>query len=218
MGILGADGAFAEHVAVPVANLHARARRRRRRGGGLHRAARRGVRDPRAGAGVERGQRCVVLGDGKLGLLVAQVLAAAGARVLAVGKHDDKLAILRAARDRDRHASTTGIAPGPMSSSRPPAAPRASRWRWRRPRPRGTLVLKSTVAATRAARPGAAGDRRDHRGRLALRARSRRRCDGAGARRVDVRSLISARLPLRDGVEALRSAAQPGTLKVLIEP
>jgi threonine dehydrogenase-like Zn-dependent dehydrogenase len=35
-----------------------------------------------------------VLGDGKLGLLAAQVLALAGVRVCAVGHHADKLAIL----------------------------------------------------------------------------------------------------------------------------
>ncbi len=35
--------------------------------------------------------------------------------------------------------------------------------------------------------------------------------------RVDVRSLISERIPLRDGLEALRIADTPGTLKVLIE-
>ena len=94
MGILNADGAFAEHVAVPIANLH---------------AVPDGVADAAAAfceplaAAFEileqvpsAGQsRCVVLGDGKLGLLAAQVLAAAGARVLAVGRHERKLAVLR---------------------------------------------------------------------------------------------------------------------------
>ena len=35
---------------------------------------------------------------------------------------------------------------------------------------------------------------------------------------IDVRSLISQRVPLRDGNEALRRAADPSQLKVLIEP
>jgi threonine dehydrogenase-like Zn-dependent dehydrogenase len=34
---------------------------------------------------------------------------------------------------------------------------------------------------------------------------------------IDVTSLISKRLPLRDSAEALRLAGQPGQLKVLIE-
>ena len=144
MGILNADGAFAEYVAVPVANLH---------------AVPDGVTDeaavfcePLAAAFEILAQvpaaaqaRCVVLGDGKLGLLAAQVLAAAGARVLAVGRHDDKLSILRRrgietvvgdAWDRapaDVVIEATGSAAGFAQAV---AATR----------PRGTLVLKSTVA------------------------------------------------------------------------
>jgi alcohol dehydrogenase len=38
--------------------------------------------------------RVVVLGDGKLGLLVAQVLRLTGCDLLAVGRHEDKLAVL----------------------------------------------------------------------------------------------------------------------------
>jgi threonine dehydrogenase-like Zn-dependent dehydrogenase len=90
MGIVDADGAFAETVRVPTANLH---------------AVPDSVPDdvavftePLAAAfevleqvEVATDQRCVVLGDGKLGILVAQVLQHAGARVLAVGRHPEKL-------------------------------------------------------------------------------------------------------------------------------
>src|SRR5438445_12340347 len=78
MGILNANGAFAEQVAVPVDNLH---------------AVPDSVADdlavftePLAAAfeileqvQVQAGTECVVLGDGKLGLLAAQVLHQAGA-------------------------------------------------------------------------------------------------------------------------------------------
>ncbi|MBI5115131.1 alcohol dehydrogenase catalytic domain-containing protein [Candidatus Poribacteria bacterium] len=40
---------------------------------------------------IESGQTTVVLGDGKLGLLVAQVLRTTGADVLLIGRHPDKL-------------------------------------------------------------------------------------------------------------------------------
>ena len=144
MGILDADGAFAEYVALPVANLH---------------AVPDGVPDdaavftePLAAAfeileqvRVEPGAACVVLGDGKLGLLAAQVLAQAGARVLAVGKHDDKLAILRAARHRDGAARALG--PRPRRPRRRGHRQRAGfALAVAATRPRGTLVLKSTVA------------------------------------------------------------------------
>src|SRR5262249_59174486 len=39
------------------------------------------------------GRRAVVLGDGKLGLLVSQVLAGAGAQVELAGRHPEKLAL-----------------------------------------------------------------------------------------------------------------------------
>src|SRR5437870_1955500 len=41
------------------------------------------------------GTRAVVLGDGKLGVLVAQVMAGAGAEVVLAGRHEAKLARAR---------------------------------------------------------------------------------------------------------------------------
>jgi threonine dehydrogenase-like Zn-dependent dehydrogenase len=147
MGILGADGAFADLVSVPLANLHA-----------LPDAIdddHAVFAEPLAAAfeildqvPIAPGTRCVVLGDGKLGLLVAQVLALAGGDVLAVGKHREKLALLSArgiatttfdvwsSRAIERAAvvvDATGSAKGFA------AAVEATK-------PRGTLVLKSTVA------------------------------------------------------------------------
>src|SRR5262249_12797676 len=90
MGILDADGAFAERIEVPLENLHEVPD-----GVGDEAAV---FVEPLAAAfeileqiHVTPGMECTVLGDGKLGLLVAQVLHLAGARVLAVGKHQEKL-------------------------------------------------------------------------------------------------------------------------------
>jgi threonine dehydrogenase-like Zn-dependent dehydrogenase len=144
MGIVGADGAFAEYVAVPVANLH---------------AVPDGVADeaavfcePLAAACEILEQvpaaaraRCTVLGDGKLGLLAAQVLAAAGARVLAVGRHAEKLDLLRRRGIATALAAEWDGAPADVvveatgSADGFALAVAATR-------PRGTLVLKSTVA------------------------------------------------------------------------
>ena len=94
MGILGADGTFAEYVALPAKNLHP-------------------VPDivddesavftePLAAAfeileqiHIKPSDEVLVLGDGKLGLLCAQVLHTAGTRVTLVGKHVKKLTIAR---------------------------------------------------------------------------------------------------------------------------
>ena len=215
MGIQGADGALAEYVRVPLANLH------RVPDGVADDAA--VFAEPLAAAceiveqvRVEPGQACVVLGDGKLGLLAAQVLAHAGARVLAVGKHPDKLAHLARrgiattlldAWERsavDLVVEATGTAAGfelALAATRP----------------RGTLVLKSTVAhgvplnlaplviheiTVVGSRCGPFGP--------ALAA--------LAAGTVDVCGLISARRPLSAVADALALAAQPGVLKVLVEP
>lgn len=213
MGILGADGAMAEQVAIPVANLH---------------EVPDGVPDeaavfaePLAAAfeileqiHVRPRTRAVVLGDGKLGLLCAQVLHQAGARVLAVGRHEAKLGLLRARGIDVALASAWSMEPADLvveatgSAEGFEAAVRATR-------PRGTLVLKSTVAG----RPEVdlaplviheitvVGSRCGS-FEPALRALE------SGS--VDVCSLISARVPLERADEALRLAAQPGVLKVLV--
>ena len=215
MGMLDADGAFAELVRLPVTNLH---------------PVPDSVADeiavftePLAAAfevleqtQIEPGGRCVVLGDGKLGLLVAQVLHQTGASVLAVGKHPEKLAILGKRGIATALASewngelaslvveATGTAEG---FARAVAATR----------PRGTLVLKSTVSERPSLdlSPIVVDEIRVVGSRCgpfppALRALE------TGS--VDVRSLISHRVALDDGVEGLRKASQPGALKVLIEP
>ena len=115
--------------------------------------------------------RCTVLGDGKLGLLVAQVLRRAGARVRAVGRHDEKLAMLRRTTSRrcwlatsSRKAEAADLvveATGTARGLEPAIAAT---------RPRGTLVLKSTVAEQVRRRPLAAGHPRDPAAGLALRA------------------------------------------------
>ena len=215
MGILNADGAFAEFVAVPVNTLH---------------RVPDGVDDdlavftePLAAAfeileqvDIQPGTECVVLGDGKLGLLLAQVLFQAGAHVLAVGKHTEKLGILRRrgiptvlAGDWDR-APADVVVEATGSASGFTTAVSATR-------PRGTLVLKSTVAGpaplnlapvviTEITIVGS----RCGRFEPALRALE------VGS--IDVRSLISAQRSLEAGVDALQLATAPGVLKVLLDP
>jgi threonine dehydrogenase-like Zn-dependent dehydrogenase len=215
MGIVNADGAFAEFVAVPAANLH---------------AVPEGITDdaavfvePLAAAfeileqvPIARAQRCVVLGDGKLGLLAAQVLALTGAHVLAVGKHDAKLAILArrgietVRLDRWDRARADVVVEATGSAAGFALAAAATR-------PRGTLVLKSTVAAETSLQLAplvideitVVGSRC---GPFAPALRA------LAERSVDVTSLIAAEYRLGDGVAALHRAAEPGATKVLLRP
>jgi threonine dehydrogenase-like Zn-dependent dehydrogenase len=215
MGIQGADGAFAEYVAVPVANLH---------------AVPEDVDDdaavftePLAAAfeileqiHVQPGTECVVLGDGKLGLLVAQVLCQAGAGVLAVGKHAEKLGILQRRgipttltadwnhEPADIVVEATGTAAGLATAI---AATR----------PRGTLVLKTTVAGVLQLNlaPLVINEITVVGSRCGSFAPALRALETGS---IDVRSLIAARRPLDEAVAALQLAATPGVLKVLLQP
>ncbi len=215
MGILNADGAFAEIVRVPIANLH---------------MVPEGVSDeaavfiePLAAAfeilsqvNVESGGDCLVLGDGKLGLLVAQVLDAAGARVLAVGNHRDKLAILERRGIETVLTSDWIPEPTPLVVEATGSAEGFQR-ALSATRSRGTLVLKSTSAERRGINlaPIVIDEIQIVGSRCgpfppALSALE--------ADTIDVRPLISERVPLRDAEDALRRAADPSQLKILLEP
>ncbi len=216
MGIQGADGAFAERVAVPVANLH---------------AVPEGVSDEAAvfaeplAAAFEileqvplgPGQRCTVLGDGKLGLLVAQVLAGSGARVRAVGRHEGKLARLGRRgietcleRDWRPEAEAADVVVEATGSAEGFARALAAT------RPRGTLVLKSTVAERPALdlAPLVIHEIQVVGSRCGPFPPALRALEGGA---IDVASLVSERVPLARADQALRRAAAPGVLKVLVE-
>jgi threonine dehydrogenase-like Zn-dependent dehydrogenase len=84
-------------------------------------------------------------------------------------------------------------------------------------RPRGTVVLKTTIAGTQTLplAPVVVDEVTVIGSRCgpfdsAL--------DALSNRLVDVKSLISDRYPLANGVRALQRAAEPGVLKVLLSP
>ena len=214
MGILEADGSFAEYVNVPIANLH---------------TVPDSVSDdvavfvePLAAAyevleqvHVTPNQSCVVLGDGKLGILVAQVLRQAGAHVLMVGHHPENLGILERRDIETVQESDWNPSPASLvvdATGSPEGLLRAVA----ATRPRGTVVLKSTTATKTSLDLSnlVVNEIRVIGSRCgpfppALRALE------MGS--IDVTSLISKRLSLNDSADALRVAGSPGQLKVLIE-
>ena len=215
MGILNADGAFAEYVAVPVANLHAVADRIDDTAAVFT--------EPLAAAfeileqvDVVPAMDCLVLGDGKLGLLVAQVLHQAGGRVVLVGKHEAKLAIARqhgivSRRVQDWNGAPASLVVEATGSSVALAAAVAAT------RPRGTLVLKSTVAGAHSIdlSPLVINEITVVGSRCGPFVPALRALESGN---IDVRPLISAQRPLHDGVAALQLAATPGVLKVVLSP
>ncbi len=215
VGIAGRDGAFAEMIAVPSANLH---------------VVPDGVSDdqavfvePLAAAfqvtrqvTFQRHDRVVVLGDGRLGQLVARVLRPMLDKLVMVGTHPAKLEAaekhgietITAQRFAAKQAADVVI--------EATGSPAGIELAMRAVRPRGTIVLKSTVAAGEAvnlsplvvnevtvigSRCGPFGD--------ALTA--------LAAGEVDVYGLISQRFPLSRGAEALAAAERADNIKVLID-
>ena len=215
LGILGRDGALAERVTLPVANLHAVPEALDDDGAVFI--------EPVAACfevleqlKVEPDARVVVLGDGKLGLMLAQVLRATGCDLTLVGKHPRKLALASATGVNTAHLddSVPGDADVVVEATGSPAGlDRALSL----VRPRGTLVLKSTFHGAPTVNTArividevcVLGSRC---GPFAPAARA------LAAGRVDPRPLIDATYPLGDAVEAFAHAQRPGVLKVLIDP
>jgi threonine dehydrogenase-like Zn-dependent dehydrogenase len=152
-----------------------------------------------------------VVGDGKLGLLVAQVLATTGAEVTVIGRHPDKLALAagwglqtgRPDRKLDLVVDCTGH-PGGLATALELV------------RPRGVVVLKSTYhGPTEANLTQVVVDEVRLVGSRCGPFRPALQLLQSG--RVDVASLIEARYPLVDGLAALEHAGRRGALKVLIQ-
>jgi threonine dehydrogenase-like Zn-dependent dehydrogenase len=214
MGIQDADGALAEYVNVPIANLH---------------AVPDGVRDDRAvfaeplaaafeipeQVAIEPGMRCLVLGDGKLGLLAAQVLALRGAKVEALGHHPDKLALLsrrdiETRLERDLQPGQWDLVVEATGSARGFELALACT------RPRGTLVLKSTVAEHGSVdlAPLVIHEIQVVGSRCGPFAPA---LEALAADAIDVASLIHERVGLAQADVALAKAGERGVLKVLVE-
>jgi alcohol dehydrogenase len=156
-----------------------------------------------------------VLGDGRLGLLVAQVLRNAGCPVRVVGKHAQKLALCEKWSIRSR--LLTDIVPRHDQDVVVDCTGSASGFETAMAmvRPRGTIVLKSTVAEGKPLNLAplvideitVVGSRCGP-FREAIRALSEKS--------VDVISLMTRRMKLEQGVEAIQLAGRPGVLKVIL--
>ncbi|MBC8106359.1 MAG: alcohol dehydrogenase catalytic domain-containing protein [Anaerolineae bacterium] len=214
LGILKHDGAFAEFVRLPQENLHVLPK---------------SIDDDQAVFVEPLAAACqvlkqikldgrkwvTVLGDGRLGLLVAQVLRNVGCPVRVIGKHPEKmemcqkwqirsraLADITPRHDQDVVVDCTGSAAGFEVAMQ-------------MVRPRGTIVLKSTVAS---AKPlNLAPLVIDEIQVIGSRCGPFKEAIRALAeKQVDVASLITRRMKIEQGVEAMDLASRPGVLKVIL--
>jgi alcohol dehydrogenase len=163
---------------------------------------------------VARGQRIAVLGDGKLGLLVAQVLAGHGARVHLFGRHKEKLRIA------EREGVTTEVSRMVPERAWPMVVDATGSSEGLRTaismcEPRGTVIMKSTVHGMVAIDTAPAivnevtlvGSRC---GRFEPAIRMLK------SGKVRVAEMIADEFPLNRAAEAFAAAGAKGTLKVLL--
>ncbi len=214
LGIQNHNGAFADLVRLPAANLHALP----------------STIDDDQAVFIEPlaaafqvlkqikldGRKWVtVLGDGRLGLLVAQVLRNANCPVRVIGRHPSKLALcekwsirsrplddINPRHDQDVVVDCTGSTAGFELAMQ-------------MVRPRGTIVLKSTFAAGKPL--NLAPLVIDEISIIGSRCGPFREAIRALAQKqIDVTSLIHRRMKLEQGIEAMAIAKRPGVLKVLL--
>jgi len=217
LGIVGRDGAHAEFLKLPLVNLLAVPDEI-----SDERAV---FTEPLAAAcgilervAITKDTYVAVIGDGKLGLLCAQVVATTGAHVTLIGKHKNKLAI---AERRGIETVTLDdveklkgrfdvVIEASGSSSGFASAVELLH-------PRGMLVLKSTfhgkteidAAPLVVNEISIVGSRC---GRFAPALELLRN------EMVEVDSLVDDVFPLTSGVTAMKRASLPGVLKILLRP
>jgi threonine dehydrogenase-like Zn-dependent dehydrogenase len=214
LGILKRNGVFSEYITLPVKNLHILPSSISDEEGVFV--------EPLASAfeiinqlDIDPLHKVCVMGDGKLGLLVAQAVKLSGCQVTVVGKHRNKLSILEKRNIKTRLRSEfrgnyydfvidcTGSPSGLNEAIKVV-------------KPLGTVVIKTTTAKPRPLDINAivineislVGSRCGPFPR-AIKALQ----DGS----IHVRPLISRIFPLEKGITAMRYASGKGVLKVIFK-
>lgn len=215
LGIVARDGAHAEYVRVPQANLH------RVPNGVSDEAA--VFAEPLAAAleileqvHIRPDDQVLLVGAGRLGQLVGRVLALTGAHVRVLARHERQVELLALAgvtciaedevgqRCWDVVVEATG-SPSGLDVARTAL------------RPRGTLVLKSTYRGevTLDLAPFVVDEITIVGSRCGPFAPA---LELLACGKIDPVPLIETRCPLASGVEAMQAAARSGAMKVLLEP
>ncbi|MFO0838476.1 MAG: alcohol dehydrogenase catalytic domain-containing protein [Phycisphaerae bacterium] len=216
VGIQGRDGAFAELLCVPTSNCylvpddlsdeHAV------------------FTEPLAAAlqvialqPISLGARVALIGTGRLGLLVAQVLKQQGCDLLAIGRNPTALQLCAALGVHAVHISQAAPAADRDMVVECTGSPEGLRLALQMVRPRGTIVLKSTYKepANVDLAPLVVNEIR----------MVGNRCGPFPAaiemlheKKIHVDELISATFPFSRGVEAFAAAADHANIKVLLRP
>ncbi len=216
LGIHGRDGAFAEYLSLPPQNLLVIP--------DVITDRQAIFTEPLAAAceileqvEIRQKHRVAVIGDGKLGQLIARVIATTECDLTLIGKHPDKLQLAADIGISTIELARLQVAPADRFDFVIEASGAAGGLQLALDlvRPRGTIMLKSTfngaitleawrIVVDEISVIGSRCGRFDKALHLLA----------VGA--VDVEGLIADEFPLADGVAAMKRAQVPGTLKVLL--
>jgi len=224
LGILNKDGVFAEYITLPVKNLH-----KVPNSVSNEEAV---FTEPLAAAfeviqqvNIKASDKVCVLGDGKLGLLVGQVIAMTNCALVVMGKHKEKLHILEEMRIRTEIVLTDAADSSLQKKIDKTlfdivvdctGSPSGMKKALQIVRPRGTIVLKTTVAESIP---------------LDVNQFVVREITLVGSRcgpflpaivaiekkQVSLLPLISKKLSIDNGVDAFERASQKNSLKIILE-
>ena len=161
-------------------------------------------------------KRVIVLGDGKLGLIIALALNAAGLDITLVGKHEEKLNVAKAQGVKTELLNNLKIekaydfvveATGSITGFETSLA---------LTKPRGTLILKSTIAASKEFNlaPIVIDEITVLGSRCGQFAPALRMLE---QKRIDVKPLISDIYAIDDSIEAFERNKEKSSVKVLVK-
>ena len=215
LGIHGHWGAFAEKLSLPLRNLHIVPDNVSDEAAVFTEPLAAAL-QIQAQVSFHPGQHVLVVGAGRLGQLVAQTLALTGCQLSVVARHPRQRLLLEACHipwiteENVLHGlhevvvDTTGTPEGFALARRAVM-------------PRGTLVMKSTYKGDLTVNfSSLVVDEITLVGSRCGPFAAALQCLESG--KVDPRPLINATYPLEQAAEAIAHAAQPGVLKILIDP
>ncbi len=213
LGIMGRDGAFADYLSLPIENLYVLPDNLTNDQAVFIEPLAAVCEIPQL-VSIKPEDRVIVIGDGKLGVLAAQVLALTGCSLTILGRHCENLAWL-GGRGIEITSEIQDIPLGADVVVEATGSPQGLAMATKLVRPRGVIVLKSTYH----------GNVPVNMTHLVIHEISviGSRCGPfapairylAGGM-IEIEPLIHARFSLDEGIKAMEYAEQPGVLKVLI--
>lgn len=218
LGIVGRDGAFAEYLTLPAVNLL--------KVPDAVSDAQAVFTEPLAAAceileqvALAPTHRVAVIGDGKLGQLIARVLATIGCDLLLIGKHAEKLKLAKEAGIKTAELAQLHVDPRQRFDFVVEASGAAAGLQLALSlvKPRGAIILKSTFhGAVQLDTSRIVVDEISIIGSRCGRFEKALALLAAG--KVNVEPLIAAEYSLSEGIAAMQQAEQAGRLKVLLHP